>query len=161
MSEIEDRKELRLIRKHIGLTQAAIAARLDVSQSAYEKYERGERGVPSALLEKARSLPQEHEAGKRDAFKLAEAARMAAEMKKKRFEGWIQGCWTLFLAVCLWLFLRISALQAGTDLFRMGSNDEGLALALLMFIGLSILLANETWRRVCYGLPIRKQRRAS
>ena len=150
-----------MIRKHIGLTQAVMAERLTVSQSAYEKYERGERGVPSVLLEKARSLPQEYEDRKRGASKLAEAAGLAAEVRKRRFEGWIQGCWILFLAVSLWLPLRILAVQAGTDLLRLGPNDEGLALAFLMFVGLSILLANETWRRACYGLPIRKQRRAS
>ncbi|MFO1138433.1 MAG: helix-turn-helix transcriptional regulator [Paracoccus sp. (in: a-proteobacteria)] len=150
-----------MIRKHLGLTQAVMAERLTVSQSAYEKYERGERGVPSVLLEKARSLRQEYEDRKRGASKLADAAGLAAEVRKRRFEGWIQGCWTLFLAVCLWLLLRILAAQGGTDLLRLGPNDEGLALAFFLFLGLSILLANETWRRACYGLPIRKQRRAS
>lgn len=41
MDEPQNRRELRLIRKRIGLKQAAMAARLQISQSAYEKYERG------------------------------------------------------------------------------------------------------------------------
>lgn len=161
MNETDERKELRLIRKRIGLTQAAMAARLKVSQSAYEKYERGERGIPAPLLETARSLPTELEAGKRkrSALKLTEAARIAAEARKRRFEGWIQGCWMLFFASAVWLILRIAALQVGADFLRLGPNDEALGIALLLFIGLTVLLANETWRRACYGLSIRNQRR--
>lgn len=154
MSEIEDRKKLRLIRKRIGLTQAAMAARLNVSQSAYEKYERGERGVPSSLLDKVGLLPQD-----RAAFSLAEAARVAADVGKRNFERWIQACWMLFLASSIWLVLRIADLQLNGNLLRLGPNDEALGIAFLLFIGLTILLANETWRRACHGLPLRNRRR--
>ncbi len=84
---------------------------------------------------------------------------MAAEVRKRRFEGWIQGCWMLFFVSAVWLVLRITALQIGADFLRMGPNDEALGIALLLFIGLTLLLANETWRRACHGLPIRNQRR--
>lgn len=156
MSETDDRKKLRLIRKRIGLTQAAMAACLNVSQSAYEKYERGERPVPPALLDKVGLLPQD-----RAAFRLAEAARIAANVRRRKFERWIQVCWMLFLASSLWLVLRIADLQMNTNYLRLGPNDEALGIAFLLFIGLTILLANETWRRACYGLPIRNQRRAA
>ncbi|MCB5412444.1 helix-turn-helix domain-containing protein [Pseudogemmobacter faecipullorum] len=128
MNETDERKELRLIRKRIGLTQAAMAVRLNVSQSAYEKYERGERGIPAALLEKAQSLQKEYETGKRIALELAECARMAAEVKKRRFEGWIQGCWMLFFVSAAWLVLRIAVLQVGADFLRLGPNDEALGM---------------------------------
>ena len=161
MDETDERKELRVIRKRIGLTQGAMAARLNVSQSAYEKYERGERGIPAALLEQAQGLPTEHEAVNRKALKLAKAARMAAEVRKRRFEDWIQGCWMLFLVSAIWLVVRITAQQVGGNFLRLGPNDEALGIAFLLFIGLTVLLANETCRRACYGLPIRNQRRAA
>lgn len=161
MDEPQNRKELRLIRKRIGLTQAAMAARLQISQSAYEKYERGERGVPRTQLENARAMLERHELEKKVTVLSKEPAQGNATPSAKRFDRWIQSCWLMFLGSCLWLIVRITALKAGTDLFRFGPHDEGLAAVFLLFIALTILLANETWRRACHGLPIRNQRNAS
>lgn len=160
MDEPQNRRELRLIRKRIGLTQAAMAARLQISQSAYEKYERGERGVPRTQLENARAMLERHELEKQGTVLSTEPAQGSPTPMAKRFERWIQGCWLMFLGCCLWLIVRIAALQAGTDFLRLGPHDEGLALAFLLFTALTILLANETWRRACHGLPIRNQRNA-
>lgn len=90
------------------------------------------------------------------------AATTAAEPagKTDRFERWIQGCWTLFVISAVWLVVRITALELNTEFLRLGPNDEALGLSFLLFVGLTILLANETWRRACHGLPIRNQQRA-
>lgn len=160
MDEPQSRKELRLIRKRIGLTQAAMAARLQISQSAYEKYERGERGVPRTQLENARAILERHELEKRGTVLSTEPPQGHFIPRAERFDRWIQGCWLMFLGCCLWLIVRIVALKAGTNFLRLGPHDEGLALAFLLFVALTILLANETWRRACHGLPIRNQRNA-
>lgn len=158
MKEPKGRHELRVIRRRIGLTQAQMAARLQVSKSAYEKYERGERSLPCAILDKARGMAKEHFA-KLDKPVSAQALPITGHVRSsKRFDRWIQTCWLLFFASAVWLITRITALQTGTDYLRLGPNDEVLALVFLLFIGLLILLANETWRRVCFGLPIRNQR---
>ena len=160
MDEPQNRRELRLIRKRIGLTQAAMAAQLQISQSAYEKYERGERGVPITQLENARAMLERRELEKHGTVLSTEPAQGDPTPKAGRFDRWIQSCWLVFLGCCLWLIVRIAALKAGTDFLRLGPHDEGLAMAFLMFIALTVLLANETWRRACHGLPIRNQRNA-
>lgn len=162
MSKSHVGQELRLIRKHIGITQAGMADRLQISQSAYEKYERGERRVPKHRLERVRALKVAHDADT-EAVPNLTAATTAAEPagKPDRFERWIQGCWTLFVISAVWLVVRITALELNTEFLRLGPNDEALGLAFLLFVGLTILLANETWRRACHGLPIRNQRRAA
>jgi len=155
MYEPAEARELRLIRKRMGLFQYEMAPRLKVSKSLYGKYERGERTLPSPKLEAARALEMENSAHKLGASILAQAEQQPAP---QRFQRWIQSCWFLFFVSAVWLITRIAALQAGTDFLRLGPNDEVLALMLFLFLSLSILLANETLRRACFGLPIRNQR---
>lgn len=160
MSKSQEAQELRLIRKRISLTQAAMAVRLSVSQSAYEKYERAERGVPYALLAKARKLERldENEA---PPMPMRPAAKVDGIKTADRFETWIQGCWMLFSATAIWLVVRITAVELHTSFLRVGPNDEGFAIAFLLFSVIGLLLAHETWRRRCQGLPIRNQRCAT
>ena len=76
-----------------------------------------------------------------------------------RYERWVQACWIAQLAVALFITARIAALQLGwSEFWRIGPNDEGLAVSLILLIGLWVLLGQETLRRVCFGLPLRNQR---
>ncbi len=76
-----------------------------------------------------------------------------------RYESWVQACWTAQLAAALFIIARIAALELGwTTAWRLGPNDEGLVIAILLFGGLWLLLGQETLRRAFFGLPLRNQR---
>ena len=76
-----------------------------------------------------------------------------------RYEGWVKFCWIAQLAAVLFIILRIAELKLGwSDIWRLGPNGEGLAVSLILLIGLWVLLGQETLRRVCFGLPLRNQR---
>lgn len=78
-----------------------------------------------------------------------------------RYERWVQACWIAQLAVALFIIARIAEINLGwTNAWQLGPNDEGLAVSLILLIGLWILLGQETLRRACYGLPLRNQRGA-
>ncbi len=47
---------LRDLRKDRGWTQADVAAKLDMSQTGYSKYETGENDIPTAILIKLAKL---------------------------------------------------------------------------------------------------------
>ncbi|WP_283177238.1 helix-turn-helix transcriptional regulator [Gemmobacter sp. 24YEA27] len=76
-----------------------------------------------------------------------------------RYERWVQACWIALLAVALFIIARIAEINLGwTNAWQLGPNDEGLAVSLILLIGLLVLLGQETLRRVCFGLPLRNQR---
>lgn len=105
-------------------------------------------------------MMERHDLEKQGTVLSTEPVQGHVTSRAERFDRRIQGCWLMFLGCCLGLIVRIVALKAGTNFLRLGPHDEGLALAFLLFIALTILLANETWRGACYGLPIRNQRNA-
>ncbi|SEB47543.1 helix-turn-helix transcriptional regulator [Rhodobacter sp. 24-YEA-8] len=76
-----------------------------------------------------------------------------------RYERWVQACWIVQVAVATFVIARIAELNlGGSELWRHGPNDEGLAVGLILLVSLWVLLGQETLRRVCFGLPLRNQR---
>jgi DMSO/TMAO reductase YedYZ heme-binding membrane subunit len=85
------------------------------------------------------------------------ALKRKLPVKIGRYDRWVGMCWFAFFINSVWLLTRIVALQTGTNFLKIGPNDEAVAIVFLLFIALALILANETLRRFCEGIPLRQK----